>query len=104
MAAASHAMLRYHGHCAFELRVAPRSSAQPPESHSADVGVLFDPWRDPSPPGRWFEPRFPRLPRRIDVVASTHPHFDHDAVEAAARGHDEALLLRGGTADFRDET
>jgi L-ascorbate metabolism protein UlaG (beta-lactamase superfamily) len=110
MSSASHATLRYHGHCAFELRVAPRSSSETrdhdddDESDDDGLGVLFDPWRDPSPPGRWFEPRFPRLPRRIDVVASTHPHFDHDAVEAAARGHDEALLLRGGTADFRDET
>ncbi len=88
------ATLRYHGHCAFELRVSP-------ENNDADFGLLLDPWRDAAPPARrWFERPFPRLRGQIDVIASTHPHFDHDAVEAAA--HDDVTVVRGGTATFSD--
>ena len=37
--------------------------------------------RDPAPPHRWFAHAFPPL-EGIDLVLSTHPHFDHDAVDA----------------------
>ena len=43
--------------------------------------VLTDPWRN-DPKGRypkWFLNEFPAI--RVDVVLSTHAHFDHDAVE-----------------------
>ena len=89
------ATLRYHGHCAFELR------AESSPDHR-DFGLLFDPWRDRTPPaGRWFEQPFPRLRRPIDVIVSTHPHFDHDAVDEAAQG-EHVVVLRGGTATFSD--
>lgn len=48
----------------------------------AGLTVLVDPWRnDPTGhyPG-WFLDKFPAL--RVDVVLSTHTHFDHDAVNA----------------------
>lgn len=42
--------------------------------------VLMDPWRnDPSGVfGTWFTRDFPAIP--VDLVVSTHAHFDHDAV------------------------
>jgi L-ascorbate metabolism protein UlaG (beta-lactamase superfamily) len=43
--------------------------------------VLTDPWRN-DPTGvypKWFLNEFPAL--RVDIVLSTHAHFDHDAVE-----------------------
>jgi L-ascorbate metabolism protein UlaG (beta-lactamase superfamily) len=43
--------------------------------------VLTDPWRN-DPTGlypKWFLNDFP--PLRVDIVLSTHAHFDHDAVE-----------------------
>jgi len=43
------------------------------------VTVLFDPWRnDPTGFwGKWFFTDFPEIP--VDLVVSTHAHFDHDA-------------------------
>ena len=42
--------------------------------------VLVDPWRnDPSGAwGKWLPHEFPEIP--VDIVVSTHAHFDHDAV------------------------
>lgn len=42
--------------------------------------VLIDPWRnDPTGTfGVWYPAKFPEIP--VDVVLSTHAHFDHDAV------------------------
>lgn len=43
--------------------------------------VLTDPWRN-DPTGlypKWFLSDFPAI--RVDIVLSTHSHFDHDAVE-----------------------
>ena len=43
--------------------------------------VLTDPWRN-DPTGlypKWFLNEFPAL--RVDIVLSTHAHFDHDVVE-----------------------
>jgi L-ascorbate metabolism protein UlaG (beta-lactamase superfamily) len=47
----------------------------------AGLTILTDPWRNDST-GRypkWFLNDFP--PLRVDIVVSTHAHFDHDAVE-----------------------
>jgi len=43
--------------------------------------VLTDPWRNDSTEDypKWFLTEFPAV--RVDVVLSTHAHFDHDAVE-----------------------
>jgi L-ascorbate metabolism protein UlaG (beta-lactamase superfamily) len=43
--------------------------------------VLTDPWRNDSTGHypRWFLNEFPAI--RVDIVLSTHAHFDHDAVE-----------------------
>jgi L-ascorbate metabolism protein UlaG (beta-lactamase superfamily) len=43
--------------------------------------VLTDPWRNDSTDvyPKWFLNEFPALP--VDIVLSTHAHFDHDAVE-----------------------
>jgi L-ascorbate metabolism protein UlaG (beta-lactamase superfamily) len=43
--------------------------------------VLTDPWRNDSTGHypRWFLKEFPTV--RVDIVLSTHAHFDHDAVE-----------------------
>jgi hypothetical protein len=45
--------------------------------------VLTDPWRN-DPTGlypKWLLNEFPAI--RVDLVLSTHAHFDHDAVERA---------------------
>jgi L-ascorbate metabolism protein UlaG (beta-lactamase superfamily) len=43
--------------------------------------VLTDPWRNDSTGlyPKWFLTEFPAI--RVDIVLSTHAHFDHDAVE-----------------------
>jgi L-ascorbate metabolism protein UlaG (beta-lactamase superfamily) len=43
--------------------------------------VLTDPWRNDSTGDypKWFLTEFPAI--RVDIVLSTHAHFDHDAVE-----------------------
>ncbi len=58
--------LRYLGHSAF-LWTSPRG-----------MRVLVDPFQDPDDGPAWFQAPFPR--GRADLVASTHDHFDHNAV------------------------
>ena len=59
----------YFGHTAFRLTT------------PAGLTLLFDPWRnDPSGAwGLWFPRDFPRIV--VDMVLSTHAHFDHDAID-----------------------
>ena len=59
--------IEFYGHMAFKITS--------PEG----VTVLIDPWRnDPSGAwGKWYPKEFPEVP--VDVVMSTHAHFDHDA-------------------------
>lgn len=47
----------------------------------AGLTILADPWRNDSTGlyPKWFLGQFP--PIRVDIVLSTHAHFDHDAVE-----------------------
>jgi len=61
--------IEFFGHNAFKITS--------PEK----ITVLYDPWRnDPSGAwGKWFPHEFPEIP--VDMVVSTHAHFDHDAVE-----------------------
>jgi L-ascorbate metabolism protein UlaG (beta-lactamase superfamily) len=45
------------------------------------LSILTDPWRNDSTGHypKWFLNEFPAI--RVDIVLSTHAHFDHDAVE-----------------------
>jgi L-ascorbate metabolism protein UlaG (beta-lactamase superfamily) len=61
--------IEFYGHDAFKI------------TSAAALTVLTDPWRN-DPTGlypKWFLNDFP--PLRVDIVLSTHAHFDHDAVE-----------------------
>ena len=61
--------IEFYGHDAFKITS--------PEG----LTVLTDPWRN-DPTGaypKWFVNAFPAL--RVDIVLSTHAHFDHDAVD-----------------------
>jgi L-ascorbate metabolism protein UlaG (beta-lactamase superfamily) len=61
--------IEFYGHDAFKI------------TSPAGLTVLTDPWRN-DPTGlypKWFLNEFP--PIRVDIVLSTHAHFDHDAVE-----------------------
>src|SRR6201987_2424390 len=61
--------LEFCGHDAFKI------------TSPAGLTILTGPWRN-DPTGqypRWFLNEFPAL--RVDIVLSTHAHFDHDAVE-----------------------
>jgi L-ascorbate metabolism protein UlaG (beta-lactamase superfamily) len=61
--------LAFYGHDAFKI------------TSPAGLTILVDPWRN-DPSGvypKWFLSDFPAI--RVDVVLSTHAHFDHDAVE-----------------------
>ena len=60
--------ITYYGHMAFKI-TSPQG-----------LEVLVDPWRnDPSGAwGLWFPKPFPEI--AVDIVLSTHAHFDHDAV------------------------
>ena len=60
--------ITYYGHMAFKI-TSPQG-----------LEVLIDPWRnDPSGAwGLWFPKPFPEI--AVDIVLSTHAHFDHDAV------------------------
>jgi L-ascorbate metabolism protein UlaG (beta-lactamase superfamily) len=61
--------IEFYGHDAFKI------------TSPAGLTILTDPWRNDST-GRypkWFLNEFPAL--RVDIVVSTHAHFDHDAVE-----------------------
>ena len=61
--------IEFYGHDAFRI------------TSPAGLTVLSDPWRnDPTGVyGNWFLNEFPAI--RVDIVLSTHAHFDHDAVE-----------------------
>lgn len=58
----------FYGHMAFKI------------TSPDGLTMLIDPWRnDPSGAwGLWFPNEFPEIP--VDIVLSTHAHFDHDAV------------------------
>jgi L-ascorbate metabolism protein UlaG (beta-lactamase superfamily) len=59
----------FYGHDAFKI------------TSPTGLTVLTDPWRN-DPTGlypKWFLTDFPVI--RVDIVLSTHAHFDHDAVE-----------------------
>src|ERR1700722_14943734 len=61
--------IEFYGHAAFKI------------TSLAGLTVLIDPWRN-DPTGlypKWFLNEFP--PLRVDIVLSTHAHFDHDAAE-----------------------
>ncbi|SMN02706.1 predicted Zn-dependent hydrolase of the beta-lactamase fold [uncultured Candidatus Thioglobus sp.] len=60
--------IEFYGHMAFKITS--------PEG----LSIMIDPWRnDPSGAwGLWFPEEFPEIP--VDIVLSTHAHFDHDAV------------------------
>ncbi len=61
--------IEFYGHDAFKV------------TSPAGLTVLTDPWRN-DPTGhypKWFLNDFPAI--RVDIVLSTHAHFDHDAVE-----------------------
>jgi len=61
--------IEFYGHNAFKI------------TSPAGLTVLTDPWRN-DPTGvypKWFLNEFP--PIRVDIVLSTHAHFDHDAIE-----------------------
>jgi L-ascorbate metabolism protein UlaG (beta-lactamase superfamily) len=62
--------IEFYGHDAFKI------------TSPGGLTILADAWRN-DPTGRypkWFRNGFPAL--RVDIVLSTHAHFDHDAVEA----------------------
>ncbi|MGI9522415.1 MAG: MBL fold metallo-hydrolase [Hyphomicrobiaceae bacterium] len=45
----------------------------------AGITILIDPWRNhPSGKWDWYRGEFPEI--EVDIVTSTHAHFDHDAV------------------------
>ena len=61
--------IEFYGHDAFKI------------TSPTGLTVLTDPWRN-DPTGvypKWFLNEFPAI--RVDIVLSTHAHFDHDAVE-----------------------
>jgi hypothetical protein len=61
--------IEFYGHDAFKI------------TSPVGLTVLTDPWRNDSiglyP--KWFLNEFPAI--QVDIVLSTHAHFDHDAVE-----------------------
>lgn len=61
--------IEFYGHDAFKV------------TSPAGLTVLTDPWRNDSTGlyPKWFLCEFPAI--RVDIVLSTHAHFDHDAVE-----------------------
>jgi L-ascorbate metabolism protein UlaG (beta-lactamase superfamily) len=61
--------IEFYGHDAFKI-TSPKG-----------LTVLTDPWRNDSTGAypKWFLNEFPAI--RVDIVLSTHAHFDHDAVE-----------------------
>jgi len=65
---AGNIQISFYGHMAFKI-TSPNG-----------INILIDPWRnDPSGAwGLWFNREFPTVV--VDIVLSTHAHFDHDAV------------------------
>lgn len=61
--------IEFYGHDAFKI------------TSPSGLTVLTDPWRNDSTGAypKWFLNEFPAL--QVDIVLSTHAHFDHDAVE-----------------------
>jgi len=61
--------IEFYGHDAFKI------------TSPVGLTVLTDPWRNDSTGfyPRWFLTECPAI--RVDIVLSTHAHFDHDAVE-----------------------
>jgi L-ascorbate metabolism protein UlaG (beta-lactamase superfamily) len=61
--------IEFYGHDAFKV------------TSPAGLTVLTDPWGNDSAGlyPKWFLREFPAI--RVDIVLSTHAHFDHDAVE-----------------------
>jgi L-ascorbate metabolism protein UlaG (beta-lactamase superfamily) len=61
--------IEFYGHDAFKI------------TSPAGLTVLTDPWRNDATGHypKWFLSKFPAI--RVDIVLSTHAHFDHDAVE-----------------------
>jgi L-ascorbate metabolism protein UlaG (beta-lactamase superfamily) len=61
--------IEFYGHDAFKF------------TSPFGLTVLSDPWRNDSTGfyPKWFLNEFPAI--RVDIVLSTHAHFDHDAVE-----------------------
>jgi L-ascorbate metabolism protein UlaG (beta-lactamase superfamily) len=68
-ARAGEVKIEFYGHDAFKITS--------PEG----LTVLADPWRNDATGAypKWFLNEFPAI--RVDIVLSTHAHFDHDAVE-----------------------
>jgi L-ascorbate metabolism protein UlaG (beta-lactamase superfamily) len=61
--------IEFYGHNAFKI------------TSPAGLTLLIDPWRNDQTGAypKWFLNEFPAL--QVDIVLSTHAHFDHDAVE-----------------------
>jgi L-ascorbate metabolism protein UlaG (beta-lactamase superfamily) len=61
--------IEFYGHDAFKI------------TSPTGLTVLTDPWRNDATGHypKWFLSKFPAI--RVDIVLSTHAHFDHDAVE-----------------------
>jgi L-ascorbate metabolism protein UlaG (beta-lactamase superfamily) len=61
--------IEFYGHDAFKV------------TSPTGLTVLTDPWRNDATGlfPKWFLSEFPAI--RVDIVLSTHAHFDHDAVE-----------------------
>jgi L-ascorbate metabolism protein UlaG (beta-lactamase superfamily) len=61
--------IEFYGHDAFKI------------TSPAGLTLLTDPWRNDETGAypKWFLNEFPAL--QVDIVLSTHAHFDHDAVE-----------------------
>lgn len=62
--------LTYFGHCAIQVEL------------ESGTMLLFDPYRNAEPDWIWFKRPFP--PLTPDYLIITHPHFDHDNVDAIA--------------------
>src|ERR1700674_519842 len=61
--------IEFYGHDAFKV------------TSPVGLTVLTDPWRNDSTGlyPKWFLNEFPAI--RVDIILSTHAHFDHDAVD-----------------------
>ena len=61
--------IEFYGHDAFKV------------TSPSGLTILTDPWRNDATGAfpKWFVNDFPAL--RVDIVLSTHAHFDHDAVK-----------------------
>src|SRR5579863_7354496 len=68
-ARAGEVKIEFYGHDAFKI------------TSPDGVSVLTDPWRNDTSGAfpKWFVRDFPAV--QVDIVLSTHAHFDHDAVE-----------------------